>query len=121
MPGESGFELVRQALCDYPEMAAVFMTGNGDLDIAGEALDFGAYDFIAKPIERERLVIGVRNALQRRRQTLEARSENMRLERMVADRTAALAEISIHRGRLYDPTAVDACLKAFEKQPGILD
>ena len=80
MPGESGFDLVRRALCDYPELAAVFITGDSDPTLADGTFAVGACDFITKPIERERLLIGVRNALLRREQTLLARLDNVRLE-----------------------------------------
>src|SRR5437762_3600203 len=51
MPGESGLDLVRHVLREYPHTAAVMVTGLDDPQLAGIALEHGAYGYIVKPFE----------------------------------------------------------------------
>ena len=47
MPGLSGLELQEKI---------IFLTGHGDVDVAVQAMKFGAYDFLQKPVKAERLI-----------------------------------------------------------------
>jgi signal transduction histidine kinase len=71
MPGASGLELLREARRVSPDTQVVILTGYGDLGSAVEALRLGAYDYLAKPVDAERLVQTVRNGVERRRLVLE--------------------------------------------------
>jgi signal transduction histidine kinase len=73
MPGASGLELLRQVRRASPDTQVVILTGYGDLGSAVEALRLGAYDYLAKPVDAERLVQTVRNGVERRRLVLENR------------------------------------------------
>jgi signal transduction histidine kinase len=55
MPEESGLALLPQMLRDYPESVVVMMTAYGSEQVAAEALRGGADDYIAKPIDLQRL------------------------------------------------------------------
>jgi len=66
LPGESGLDFIRFVLSKYPDTAAVMVTGKNDLKTAKESIDIGAYDYITKPIEPNRLLFSVVNALRRR-------------------------------------------------------
>ncbi len=55
MPEESGLMLLPQMLRDYPEAVVVMMTAYGSEQVAAEALRGGADDYIAKPIDLQRL------------------------------------------------------------------
>ena len=63
MPGMSGLELLRETKSKYPDTEVVLLTGQGSLDTAVDALKLQAYDYIEKPVNAERLVQAVRNAL----------------------------------------------------------
>ena len=73
MPGMDGVELLQKTLEIDPELPVVLVTGHGDVDLAVECIKIGAYDFIEKPWQTERLVSSVRRAAERRRLVLENR------------------------------------------------
>ena len=66
LPGESGLDFIRFALSRYPHMAAVMVTGLNDLKTAKESIGIGVYDYITKPLEPNRILFSVANALRRR-------------------------------------------------------
>ncbi len=63
MPDMDGIELLPQ-LCEInPDTPVVMISGHGNIDTAVEAIKKGAYDFIEKPLDLNRLLITIRNAL----------------------------------------------------------
>ena len=66
MPKVSGTELLKQALQIKPDTTFVMISGHADIDTAVACLKEGAYDFISKPIDINRLIISVKNALDKR-------------------------------------------------------
>jgi cyclic di-GMP phosphodiesterase len=92
MPGESGLDLVRHVLREYPHTAAVMITGLDDPQLASIALEQGAYGYIIKPFESNEVLINVSNALRRRRLEIENQAHREHLEQTVLERTAALRE-----------------------------
>ncbi len=90
MPGESGLDLVRDLRGRNTDLAAVMVTGADEPAIAKTAFDIGAYDYIVKPLEQNRVIISVTNALQRRELEVVSRTYRNRLELMVAERTENL-------------------------------
>jgi PAS domain S-box-containing protein/putative nucleotidyltransferase with HDIG domain len=92
MPEESGLDFVRNALIEYPDVAAIMVTAMGDPMIADVALKIGVYDYITKPFELNAVLISVANALKRRNLEIDNRSYQKTLENMVAIQTAALQE-----------------------------
>ena len=63
MPKLSGTELLKQALQIKPETTFVMISGHADIETAVSCLKEGAYDFISKPIDINRLITSVKNAL----------------------------------------------------------
>ncbi len=63
MPKLSGTELLKQALQLKPDTTFVMISGHADIDMAVDCLKEGAYDFISKPIDINRLITSVKNAL----------------------------------------------------------
>ncbi len=90
MPGESGIDLVRFVLGNFPDTAAVMVTGVDDPEIANSALELGAYGYIIKPFETNEVLINVANALRRRTLEIENRAHREYLEHTVAERTREL-------------------------------
>lgn len=66
MPKLSGTELLHQSLQLKPESVFIMISGHADIDIAVGCLRKGAYDFISKPIDINRLIASVRNALDKK-------------------------------------------------------
>ena len=63
MPGMSGLELQEELDQRRCRMPIIFLTGHGDVPTAVRALKRGAFDFIEKPHDEQRLVLATRNAL----------------------------------------------------------
>jgi two-component system, NtrC family, response regulator AtoC len=64
LPDGSGIDLLRRIREDYPQMPVIMITAFGVVDVAVQALKMGAYDFIEKPINFEKLENVIRNALE---------------------------------------------------------
>jgi len=66
MPNMDGIETLEK-LIDMPGNAPIVMiSGHGNIDTAVEAIKKGAFDFIEKPLDLNRLLITIRNALERK-------------------------------------------------------
>ena len=64
MPGMDGMELLRNIKKNDASLPVIIMTAYGAIETAVEAMKEGAYDFITKPFEEERLLHTVRRALE---------------------------------------------------------
>lgn len=73
MPGMDGLQLFRHLQTVDPDLPVILLTGHGDVAMAVEALQQGAYDFLTKPVAAERLTASVRRALAARALVLENR------------------------------------------------
>ncbi len=51
MPGMNGIETLKKLRQEYPAAAVIMISGHADNDMALQALDLGAYDFIQKPLD----------------------------------------------------------------------
>lgn len=125
MPHMSGLELqlkLREVGCDLP---IIFISGHGDIDMAVNTLKAGAVDFLQKPVDDQRLLQAIENAvsnnLAQRRNNAEVADFRTRLEqltqrereviRMVAQgysnkevaREFGISEktVQVHRGSAY--------------------
>ena len=67
MPGLSGLEAQARLREKAPSIPAIIITGHGDIDMAVGAMKDGAFDFIEKPIDDERLIATIAEALGRAR------------------------------------------------------
>lgn len=73
MPRISGLDLFAALRKLDPDLPVVLVTGHGDVEMAVEAVQSGAYDFIAKPVPAQRLIQTVRRAGEKRALVLENR------------------------------------------------
>ncbi|ARQ11074.1 C4-dicarboxylate transport response regulator DctD [Rhizobium etli] len=73
MPEIDGLQLFATLKGMDPDLPVILMTGHGDIPMAVQAIQDGAYDFIAKPFPADRLVQSVRRASEKRRLVLENR------------------------------------------------
>lgn len=76
MPQMDGMELLQKAQEAGIETPVVMISGHGNIETAVEAIKLGAYDFIEKPLDLNRTLVTLRNALDR--STLEAETKTLR-------------------------------------------
>jgi len=63
MPYLSGMELLPQITKKFPGLPVIVMTAMNDMDTKSECLKAGAFDYLAKPLERDQFVFSVKKAL----------------------------------------------------------
>ena len=90
MPGRSGVQLLKELHDHYPDTAAIMVTAVENLDTAMHCMELGAEDYIVKPFSIERVLLSVRNALEKRRLLLENRAHQMHLELKIREQTEQL-------------------------------
>lgn len=73
MPRMTGLELFERIKALDPEIPVLLVTGHADVELAVAALKDGAYDFISKPFDGERLATAVAHAAEKRRLVIENR------------------------------------------------
>ena len=66
MPRLSGEELLKRVSSAYPTLPVIILTGHGTVESAVQAMQNGAFDFVTKPINLDRLVLLVKRALANR-------------------------------------------------------
>ena len=81
MPQMDGIEVLDKIL-EVTDTAVVMISGHGNIETAVEAIKKGAFDYISKPLDLNRLLITIRNAMDRSHLVLETkvlkRSKNSR-------------------------------------------
>ncbi|MDR1153375.1 MAG: sigma-54 dependent transcriptional regulator [Bacteroidales bacterium] len=66
MPKMDGIEVLEKFIDTSGNVPIVMISGHGNIDTAVEAIKKGAFDFIEKPLDLNRLLITIRNALERK-------------------------------------------------------
>ena len=64
MPIMDGIEVLNRSKKINPDLPFIMLTGHGNINTAVEAMKMGAYDFISKPPDLNRLITSVRNAIE---------------------------------------------------------
>jgi two-component system nitrogen regulation response regulator NtrX len=60
-----GMEVLEKIMEDPQDVPVIMISGHGDIEIAVDAIKKGAFDFLEKPLDLNRLLITIRNALER--------------------------------------------------------
>jgi two-component system, NtrC family, nitrogen regulation response regulator NtrX len=94
MPGMDGLEVLGRLKAAHETLPVVIVSGHGTVSTAVEATRLGAFDFIEKPLARERVLVTIRNALDQRR----LKDENRALRRAVEVRHQMVGESAALRG-----------------------
>jgi DNA-binding NtrC family response regulator len=81
MPKLSGEELLKRIAADWPTVPVIILTGHGTIENAVQAMHAGAYDFLTKPVDLERLGLLVKRALSTRELSLQYRELREEVER----------------------------------------
>jgi DNA-binding NtrC family response regulator len=64
MPHLSGEELLSLVTRDFPEVPVIIITGSDDVETAVACMKSGAFDYMVKPVEKSRLISGVKRAIE---------------------------------------------------------
>jgi two-component system response regulator AtoC len=80
MPKVDGLSLLAQLHAVHPEIGVILMTGFGEVEAAVRGMREGAADYLLKPLTSERLLIVVRNTLERMRLRREVHRLQRRLD-----------------------------------------
>jgi len=107
MPKMDGVEVLEKAKKIKPEIPIVMISGHGDLDTAVNTMRLGAFDYISKPPDLNRLLNTVRNALDKKVLIV----ENKRLKKKVSKSYQMIGEsaaISHIKGMIEKVAATDA-------------
>jgi len=79
MPRMDGMELLQRIAEQPQQIAVVLLTAQGSIDLAGDAMKIGAYDFIQKPVDPSRLKQILQNAVRQRDTTRELEATKRKL------------------------------------------
>jgi two-component system nitrogen regulation response regulator NtrX len=78
MPEMDGLETLKRLRAQFPNILVVMMSGHGSIETAVKATKLGAYDYLEKPLDLEKVTILVRNALHQRK--LEEENLTLRIQ-----------------------------------------
>ncbi|MCK4923714.1 MAG: sigma-54-dependent Fis family transcriptional regulator [Spirochaetes bacterium] len=66
MPHVQGEEILEQIRDEYPQVPVIIVTGSAEIEVAVQCMRGGAIDYMVKPVEENRLVSGVKRAIELR-------------------------------------------------------
>jgi two-component system, NtrC family, nitrogen regulation response regulator NtrX len=82
MPKMDGLEVLQQIMQLQPDVPVIMISGHGTIETAVDAVKKGAFDFIAKPPDLNRLLITIRNALDKNTLVKETRVLKKKVQRV---------------------------------------
>lgn len=137
MPGMSGLDLQDELRRRRASLPIIFLTAHGDIPMAVRALKKGAVDFIEKPVDQQRLVLAVLNALRadasspqrmpsagtsaprletlsaREREVLHAVLEGKRTRQISEELCISVKTVEFHRARIREKLGVASMAELF--------
>jgi DNA-binding NtrC family response regulator len=100
MPYIRGEELLKQIVPKYPELQIIVVTGDTEIETAVECMKLGAFDYIVKPVEYNRLI----NVINKATEIQKLRKENSSLKTILAsdkiNNPEAFSEIITQNSRM---------------------
>lgn len=120
MPGRSGVDLLRDIKRVDSDIAVLMVTGLSDMNTAMECIHLGADDFITKPFGINRVILTVRNLIERRTLAIEKKHYQVSLEFKVMEQTEKIRKAMDDLSHAYNETlmALIKALDAREKEVG---
>ncbi|MDH3496165.1 MAG: response regulator [Gemmatimonadota bacterium] len=119
MPGQSGVDVVPEALEIDPDLAIIMLTAVTDATTAAVCMQRGAYDYLTKPIELSDLGAAVDRALRRRDTQIQNRNISSWLKEEVTRQTAELRTKQRRVEQLTTAT-LEALINALEAKSDFL-
>ena len=98
MPGLSGMELLKRLSHLDPQIPVILITGHGDVPMAVEAMRIGAYDFLEKPFEPEKISELTLSAMKLRQSSLELEKQKKDFSGLNNDLTKLVGVSSLWKG-----------------------
>ena len=92
MPFVSGEDLLSVITVDFPEIPVIVVTGNNDIETAVKCMKSKAFDYMVKPVEKSRLISGVKRAIEFR----ELRRQNDKLKERLLSGTLKTPDAFSH-------------------------
>jgi DNA-binding NtrC family response regulator len=89
MPGMDGMKFLKRLMSIDSALPVIMITGHGDVPMAVEAMRVGAYDFLEKPFNPDKMTDLAKKATQNRRHTLDSRA----LRRELGDGAAVIKKL----------------------------
>ena len=80
MPRMNGIDAMKQIHERYPDIVVIIITAHGEISLAVNAVKDGAYDYIEKPVDNDKLVLLTNRAIEHFRVTHELKSLKRRIE-----------------------------------------
>jgi two-component system response regulator FixJ len=132
MPGMSGIELQQQLSLRGATIPVIFITGHGDIPMAVEAMQHGAFDFLQKPFRDQDLIDRIQRALERDARNRNALAQHARIRErfgsltprerevltlmtrgkpnkvMAAELGVSQRTVEIHRARVMEKSGADS-------------
>ena len=65
MPTVNGMDLLRDIKQEFPDIECVMITAMDDVSLAVQAIKFGAYDYLVKPVDRDKLTVVIKRAMEK--------------------------------------------------------
>ena len=93
MPGMSGLELQQQLNLRGAVLPVIFITGHGDIPMAVEAMQHGAFDFLQKPFRDQDLIDRIQRALEKDRENRAALGQRARIRERLDSLTPREREV----------------------------
>jgi PAS domain S-box-containing protein len=110
MPYIGGQELLSSIKEEYPGLPVVVITGEDNVDTAVECMKRGAYDFLAKPVEKNRLITVIKHALHFQSMHDELQASRESYWALSETTTDAILQINEDFNIQFANTAVEAVL-----------
>jgi sigma-B regulation protein RsbU (phosphoserine phosphatase) len=81
MPRLSGMDILKEIKATVPEISVIILTGHGDLENAISAMKEGAFEYLRKPVDADKLAIAVNNAISKKNLLI----ENVKMHREILE------------------------------------
>lgn len=107
MPRQGGLATLRELRALAPEVPVIILSGHGDIATAVGAVRGGAFDYVEKPPDFERIALTLRQALDRRRLETEVRRINAALDSSLESRFGNSAAVRTAIGQIKQVAPTD--------------